>query len=102
MNSEKLIKNEQIIRDHNRAAGRALKKYFGAKKEIMETPIEFVCECSDINCREPISVSIAEYERLHKRRNRFLIIKGHNVPHIEKTIERKGKTELVEKPSLAA
>lgn len=102
MNKDKLIKNEKIIRDRNRSAGAALKKYFRGSKEIINTPIEFVCECSDMECQEPIFVSISEYEELHKRNDRFLIVKGHKIPQIEKTVKTDGSLELVEKPSVAA
>jgi len=101
MSNEKLIKNEQIIRDRNKAAGAAIKKFLGGREELMHTPIEFICECSDIDCKETVSVSIAEFERLHRRKNRFLIVKGHKTPQIEHTIDRKGAVELVEKPDLA-
>ena len=101
MDKSKLIKNELIARKRNRTVGAALKKYFGGDKEIMNTPLEFVCECSDLCCQEPIKVTIAEYERLHKRNDRFLIVKGHTAPTVEKTIDTKGKLELVEKRDLA-
>lgn len=100
MNRDKLIKNEQVVRNRNRTFGAALKRYFGGKDEITQTPLEFVCECSDIKCEEPIKVSIEEYEKLHKRRNRFLVVKGHKLPQIEKTVVKKGNMELVEKPDL--
>lgn len=102
MDKNKLIKNEQIVRNRNRTVGTALKKYFGGTKEVTETPIEFICECSDIKCEEPIMVTITEYEKMHKRNNRFLIVKGHKSPSVDRTVEDKGKLELVEKPELAA
>jgi len=102
MNKDKLVKNEQIIRNRNRGASSALKKYFGHKKEVINAPIEFVCECSDMECMEPVIVSIAEYEKIHKRDDRFLIVKGHKAPKIEKIVKDKGHFEVVEKPSLAA
>lgn len=102
MDKSKLIKNEQIIRDQNRAFGKALKKYFGGKHDGANTPIEFVCECSDLTCMEPIAIPLSEYEELHKRNNRFLIVKGHKSPAVERTVEDKGKHELVEKPDLVA
>lgn len=102
MNRDKLIKNEQLIRDRNRHVGTTLKKYLSGEKGSLHVPIEFICECSDINCKETVRVSIAEYERLHKRNDRFLIVKGHKTPHIESTVDKKGELELVEKPDVAA
>jgi len=102
MDREKLIKNEQIARSQNRTFRTALKKYFSGGKGIMHTPVEFVCECSDLNCQKRIAVTISEYEKLHKRNDRFLIVNGHKSPTVEKTIERKGKLELVQKSDLKA
>lgn len=102
MNKDKLIKNEQTVRDRNRAFSSTLKKYFGSSKEIVNSPLEFVCECSDITCKEPIRTTVAEYEKLHKQNNRFLIVKGHKSPQVEKTVKEKGELELVEKPDLTA
>jgi len=101
MDRKKLIQNEQIIRNQNRAYSTALKKYFGNKK-AKNTPIDFVCECSDLNCEEPVTATIAEYEELHSQNNRFLIVKGHKSPSVEKTVQIKGDVELVEKPDLPA
>lgn len=101
MNKDKLIKNEQIARAQNKAGSSALIKFFGEKKKtIINKPIKFICECSDINCTEPVIVSIDEYRKLHKRNNQFLIVKGHRNPHVDRVVEKKGPAELVEKPDL--
>ena len=96
-----MIQNEQIVRDRNRTFSSTLKKYFGNRK-IKNTPIDFVCECSDIHCQEPVTATIAEYEELHSREDRFLIVKGHKTPEVERTVKTQGNLELVEKPDLAA
>jgi hypothetical protein len=102
MNKDKLIKNEQIFRDRNKSISSALQRYFGGQKNVADAPLEFVCECSDPDCTDPIIVTISEYEKLHKRNDRFLIVKGHKSPEVEKTVKNIGKLELVEKPELAA
>ena len=102
MNREKLIRNEQIARDQNRAAGKALKRYFGRNKEIINTPIDFVCECSDMKCQQTVTVSISEYDEIHKRNDRFLVVPGHKTPHIEKSVKKTRNLEVVEKPTLSA
>lgn len=102
MDRKKLIKNEQIVRDRNRTFSAMLKKYFGNRRALRNTPIDFVCECSDLNCQEPVTATLAEYEELHKRNDRFLIVKGHKSPTVEKTVETRGDFELVEKPDLPA
>jgi len=100
--NEKMIRNEQVIRDRNRAVGDSIKKYFRNNKEAVEAPLDFMCECSDLQCEERVSVSIKNYEKLHKQNNRFLIVKGHKTPAIEKTIKQLEGIVVVEKSGLAA
>ncbi len=102
MDKDKLIKNEQIIRDQNIVGSRALKKFFHYRNDFMNKPIKFMCECSDLSCKEPVIATIKEYEKLHKRKDYFMIVKGHKTPQIDKTIEIKDGFELVEKPDLAS
>ncbi len=102
MDKDKLIRNEQIIRDQNRNGSTALKKFFRNRNDFINKPIKFMCECSDLNCREPVIATIKEYEKLHKRNDYFMIIKGHKTPLVDKTVEIKSNFELVEKPDLAS
>jgi hypothetical protein len=97
---DRLIKNEQIIRDKNMASSIGIRKFYRNKKEVTEAPLEFLCECSDLDCPAHVVMSIREYERLHKQQNRFVIAKGHKSPSVEKTVERIGTLEIVEKPTL--
>lgn len=98
---DRLIKNEQLIRDKNKNASIGIKKYFKKDKKATEVPLDFLCECSDINCKEHVKVSIDEYEKIHNRKNRFLIMPGHKSPSVEITIKRIGNLEIVEKPQLS-
>lgn len=102
MDKDKLIQNEQIVRDQNRAGSNALKKFFHYRNDFLNKPIKFMCECSDLSCKEPVIATIKEYEKLHRRNNYFMIIKGHKTPQVDKTVERKSNFELVEKPDLAS
>jgi hypothetical protein len=97
---DRLIKNEQTIRDKNITAAIGIKKFFRNAKEVTESPIEFMCECSDLNCEAKVKMSIKEYETLHKKQNRFVIAKGHKSPTVEKTVKRTKELEVVEKPQL--
>jgi hypothetical protein len=49
-------------------------------------PVRFVCECSEIGCREPITLSVAEYERVRSAPNRFVLREGHERPDIERVV----------------
>lgn len=97
---DRLIHNEQLLRDKNTHAKDGLKKYFRRDKAVRTTPIEFACECSDLECHEQIKASIDTYEKLHKRRDHFIISKGHETPKIEKIVASNAEFDVVEKPKL--
>lgn len=99
--SDRLIKNEQIIRDKNVAASKGIKKYFQYRKSIKNSPIAFVCECSKLDCNEHVSISISSYEQLHKRGDYFTIYPGHDVPKIEKIVAKQSDFDVVEKFALS-
>ncbi len=100
-NSEKLAKNEQLIRDRNQHAAVAIKKYYGHEKGLEDQLLEFVCECSNLKCVFKVTMSIKEYEKIHKRKDRFVLAKGHENLKIEKITDSNDNFEIVEKLILA-
>ncbi len=98
--NDRLIKNEQTLRDKNTAAGKAIKNYFRGDSEVKNTPIAFVCECSRLDCDEHVNTSIKLYEKLHKRNDRFTIFPGHDTPKVENIVDRHDDFDIVEKPAL--
>ncbi len=58
---------------------------------------EFLCECGDASCVEPVTMSLAEYEAVRREGSRFFVRPGHEVPDIEAVIERAGGYTIVEK-----
>src|ERR1041384_2503930 len=64
-----------------------------------------VCECGDALCFAPISLALAEYERIAREgpnRRRFVVKPGHEIPDVETVIERHDDYTVVEKPADAA
>lgn len=53
-----------------------------------DMPLFFYCECSDENCRKRIKLSPNTYEKIHKDRNAFTIVCGHEVKEIEEVISK--------------
>ena len=98
----RLTRNEKLIRDHNTSVGKGIKRYFHNKKEVKNAPIAFVCECSMLDCNEHVTLSIEQYEQLHKRRDRFVIAPGHAMEAVEKIIKHEPGFDLVEKFALKA
>jgi hypothetical protein len=70
---EKRAENEATFREaneHIRAAERAL--------DPPLTHVPYLCECDDIACREPISLTAAEYERIRDDGATFATAPGHS------------------------
>lgn len=98
----RLIENELLIRNSNTKAKNALKQYFAPDKEVATSPINFYCECSDLNCGAVIPITISEYEMIHKKRDQFILRKDHEIHHIEKIVKRTPRYVVVEKFAVAA
>jgi hypothetical protein len=98
---EKLIRNEQLIRDKNEAITDAIKKYFSGTKGLSTSVLQFTCECSDLDCDAVVTLSIKEYEQIHKQNNRFVLAPGHESPSVEKVVKTNEDLKIVEKPELA-
>jgi hypothetical protein len=59
--------------------------------------IPFLCECAEVECLGQIDLSLAEYERVRAKPNRFVILPGHSMVEGERVIEDKGRFHMVEK-----
>lgn len=94
-----LINNELLARSVNQKAKRVIKTHT-PEDEQSDLHINFYCECSDDNCRQRISLSLEEYEKLHAKEAFFVILKGHETPQVEKVRKSKRDALLVEKYSL--
>ena len=63
---------------------------------------EFLCECSRDECKEPISISIDEYEAVRRASTRFFVLPGHEDVSVESVVERSERYVVVEKVGEAA
>jgi len=62
-----------------------------------DEPIYFYCECSDENCRRRVRLEPSKYSEIHKHRDRFVIVCGHEVSTIELVIGKSTNFCIVEK-----
>jgi hypothetical protein len=81
-------KNEALFREVNERI-REITTYDGG--------VEFLCECGDPECTQPIVMSLAEYESVRSRATRFVIVPGHEVADVERVVERTDRFAVVEK-----
>jgi hypothetical protein len=92
---ERLGENEALFREVN-------ERIAGVAEEFLEigardTPVEFNCECGAADCTEPMSMTLVEYEALRAEPTRFAVVPGHEVPDVERVVDRRPKYLVVEK-----
>jgi hypothetical protein len=63
---------------------------------------EFLCECGREECREPVSISIEEYEDIRRSSTQFFVLPGHEDGSVERVIDRNDRYVTVEKIGDAA
>jgi hypothetical protein len=90
--SERVGKNEAVFREVNeriREVSGRLVAFDG------DAPIQFVCECSDERCNEPVEVTLAEYEAVRSKPTHFLVVPGHVWQLETERAVREGETYAV-------
>lgn len=85
---ERVAKNEVLFREVNERI-----------REVTEFPGEtdFICECGDASCVEPVALSLAEYEAVRTTASRFFVRTGHELPDIEDVLEQTDRYTIVAK-----
>jgi hypothetical protein len=90
-------RNESLFRAVNEEVEAAARSYSGA----MFT--EFVCECSRIDCTEPVSLTLTEYEEVRKVATHFVVRPDHVDEAVEVVVgSGEGRYVVVEKVGDAA
>jgi hypothetical protein len=84
--------NEVVFREVNERL-RELGEGFSLVSELAD----FVCECANTTCVEPVRMSLADYERVRSDPKWFFVVKGHELPEYERVIDEKGDHVIVEK-----
>jgi len=89
---KRIGKNEVLFREVNERL-----KEVGESFSLVTETAEFVCECGDLGCAEPISMTLAEYERVRSEPTFFVIKQGHEVIDVERVIEEHEAYQVVAK-----
>src|SRR5262245_23963281 len=88
---ERVARNETLFREVNE---RIKQVNVGlATAELTD----FLCECGDESCTQPISLSMAEYEAVRSEPTHFAIVEGHVVPDVERVLVSNERYTVVEK-----
>jgi len=64
-------------------------------------PIPFVCECGDLKCFERVFLTMPEYEAVRADSRRFAVTPGHELPDLERVVDRHPGYLVVEKNEAA-
>jgi hypothetical protein len=89
---QRLARNENLFREINERV-REIASEHGTDIHLYE----FYCECSNTDCTLRVELGLPDYERVRAHGNRFLIAPGHNLPEIERIVERNDAWWLIEK-----
>ena len=84
----RVAKNEVLFREVNER----IRELAPANGEA-----EFLCECGDAACVEPIVMSLGQYEGVRKKGSLFFVRPGHELPDIEEVVERVERFTVVSK-----
>lgn len=105
LSERRLVENEMVFRNLNQQ----VMKGIGDLKELAHThnqaslvpdisqPLDFYCECSNTDCTVRIEVKPEDYKRIHEDSRNFVTAKGHQIPEIEKILERTPGYDVVQK-----
>lgn len=101
----RMVENEVVFRSYNEQVKKGFDEINKIAKEDGQHPIElnpetllhFYCECSDENCRQRIRMSARIYTKIHKVRNNFVVLRGHEVNAIEVIITKRPTYYVVSK-----
>jgi hypothetical protein len=93
--SERVGKNEAVFREVNERIREASAGFFASERE---QGVEFVCECSDGACFEPVELTLGEYETVRSELTHFLVAPGHVWhPETERRVAGNDRHWVVEK-----
>jgi hypothetical protein len=93
---ERVAKNEALFREVNERIKR-MNEHLDTRNEA-----DFICECGDADCTQPVSLTLAEYEDVRSRGTHFAVVPGHVAPDIERVVAHYSRFAVVEKTEARA
>jgi hypothetical protein len=94
-NAARAAKNESLFREVNEGI-RLLEESFELGEEV-----SFVCECSRLDCTDPVVVTLEEYKAVREGAAWFLVVCGHVDPEYERIVIENDRYAVIEKFGLA-
>jgi hypothetical protein len=79
-----------------RAVNEKLRELNQAFSHVTET-YAVACECADTTCVDTLYIGMDEYVTVREHPNRFVVLKDHVYPDVERTIAQNNGYAIVEK-----
>jgi hypothetical protein len=94
---DRIIRNEALFRELNERV-REIEETLTDRGIAEPSPYgEYFCECGLEDCIEKIQLTHDEYEHVRSDPLHFAIVPGHEVPEVERVVERSDRFSMVEK-----
>jgi hypothetical protein len=74
----------------------------GADRGDSLEEVEFACECADQTCLEKIRLSPQQFLAIESDVNRFIVLRGHELPEVEDTVAERDGFLIVSKRGAGA
>jgi hypothetical protein len=89
----RVARNEAMYRTVNREIEYAAQQLGdGAGDEL-----EIICECGRPECSATLTITIRDYDEVHRERDRFTVAHGHENPSLEGIVKRTDQYVVVDK-----
>jgi hypothetical protein len=92
---DRIARNEALFREVNERVQELERQRQDATDERVRW--EFLCECGQETCTDPVKMTRAEYEAVRSDPVRFAVLPGHEQPEVEVVRERTDRFLVVEK-----
>jgi hypothetical protein len=92
--AERKALNENAFREANEKLERGAHEIVGAE---FDSIVPFLCECPRPECKEVVSLTFAEYERVRADSRQGIAKVGHEDPEIEDVVERNDRFLMTKK-----
>ena len=95
---ERAAQNQALFREVNERVGQLTETL-----NRVTLRSDWVCECANNECFEPVGMSLEEYEALRQNPARFAVVPGdtHVYPEAEEIVARTNRYWVVEKTEVA-
>ena len=92
---ERQARNEDVMRSVNErmaALDKSSADWAGPDQQF-----QFQCECGTNGCDGRVLMTLGEYERVRRQRDRFAVVPGHEAEEIEAIVELDERFVIVDK-----